>query len=370
MPSPARLLPLLAVLLSGAAAYISQTPEPPGATIYDRHWPYLAPGGDSSSWRSWRPVWERHWYWRRQPRADLGQGQKQEQGQEPVESGQEQNQQQQGQGLDEDGDQTPLHSWPDFLETDVTDEGEADLISRQRRKHSRPQRWRMQRLCEERGECTCHSPKTHATFCCDCQWGSCFPAAASALLTDGRVRGMAQLTAGDRVLTVDASGSLVPTTVLGFLDRRPAAAGEYLHVQLVSGHLLRLSANHVTFARRRPEGLFASELRVGDELLTEAGNGTAAYSAVSNITYKIMAGAFVPLTEHGTLLVDGVLASNYASFPHRLSHALTTPLRLWPALLSEWLMVSEKNVLVGGLKGLGKLLMETPASGVLRLTSL
>ena len=80
-------------------------------------------------------------------------------------------------------------------------------------------------------------------------------------------------------------------------------------------------------------------------------------------------GAFVPLTEHGTLLVDGVLASNYASFPHGLSHALTAPFRLWPALLSEWFIVGEKNVLVGGLKSLGKMMMETPDGGITRLTS-
>ena len=87
-----------------------------------------------------------------------------------------------------------------------------------------------------------------------------------------------------------SSGALVPTTVLGFLDRRPAATGEYLHVHLASGHRLRLSASHVTFTRGRPEGVFAEEVRVGDELLREAGNGTAVYSAVRAVTYHIMTG--------------------------------------------------------------------------------
>ena len=55
-------------------------------------------------------------------------------------------------------------------------------------------------------------------------------------------------------------------------------------------------------------------------------------------TFKIMmnctiSGAFVPLTEDGTLLVDNVLVSCYASFSHDLSHIVMSPLRWFSWLL-------------------------------------
>ena len=40
----------------------------------------------------------------------------------------------------------------------------------------------------------------------------------------------------------------------------------------------------------------------------------------------------MPLTAEGTIVVDGVLASCYASFDHDWAHALTTPLRWLPGL--------------------------------------
>ena len=40
----------------------------------------------------------------------------------------------------------------------------------------------------------------------------------------------------------------------------------------------------------------------------------------------------MPLTAEGTIVVDGVLASCYASFDHDWAHALTAPIRWFPAL--------------------------------------
>ena len=46
-------------------------------------------------------------------------------------------------------------------------------------------------------------------------------------------------------------------------------------------------------------------------------------------------GAYVPLTEDGNILVDGVLASCYASFDHDLSHFAMTPMQRYPEII-KW----------------------------------
>lgn len=46
-------------------------------------------------------------------------------------------------------------------------------------------------------------------------------------------------------------------------------------------------------------------------------------------------GAWAPLTREGTLLVDGVLASSYASFPHALSQLVFAPVKALSRLLLD-----------------------------------
>ena len=60
---------------------------------------------------------------------------------------------------------------------------------------------------------------------------------------------------------------------------------------------------------------------------------------------QIFVGAYVPLTDEGNLVVDGVLASCYASFDHDLAHFAMTPMKWFPGLM-EWVF-GEDN----GLKG-------------------
>ena len=48
-----------------------------------------------------------------------------------------------------------------------------------------------------------------------------------------------------------------------------------------------------------------------------------------------VSGAYVPLTEDGNILVDGVLASCYASFDHDLSHFAMIPMQWYPEII-QW----------------------------------
>ena len=47
-------------------------------------------------------------------------------------------------------------------------------------------------------------------------------------------------------------------------------------------------------------------------------------------------GAYVPLTDEGNIVIDGILASCYASFDHDLAHIAMTPMKLFPELM-EWI---------------------------------
>ena len=47
----------------------------------------------------------------------------------------------------------------------------------------------------------------------------------------------------------------------------------------------------------------------------------------------LVPGAHVPLTMEGNIVVDGILASCYASFDHNLAHFAMTPVQLFPTII-------------------------------------
>ena len=57
----------------------------------------------------------------------------------------------------------------------------------------------------------------------------------------------------------------------------------------------------------------------------------------------IISGAYVPLTKEGNIVIDGVLASCYASFDHDLSHFATAPIQWFPKMI-EWIFGDENGV--------------------------
>ena len=73
-----------------------------------------------------------------------------------------------------------------------------------------------------------------------------------------------------------------------------------------------------------------SKVNPGDMVVTENG-----FSQVKLVTVVVKSGAYVPLTDAGTLMVDGVLVSCYTNAPHWLAHTVLAPLRWWPTLLLD-----------------------------------
>merc|ERR1712070_177311 len=109
-------------------------------------------------------------------------------------------------------------------------------------------------------------------------------------------------------------------SALGFLHTLQGSAS-FLAIQHEGGEL-RASGNHFLF---NGEGVaVAAELfAMGDELLLANGLRSRVLSINMDTTTK---GMFAPLTASGTIEVDGVMASNYATvgklnIPHSAMHA-------------------------------------------------
>lgn len=176
--------------------------------------------------------------------------------------------------------------------------------------------------------------------------GGCFPGDALLTLENGHQKQMCDLHPGDRVLASsgsDGSGNLVYSEVLAFLDRDPLTQKLFYILRTEGGFSLSLTAAHLLFissgncsegakpAQCTLRTVYASEARVGQCVLVAEGEGglKGRFSQIVQVGVIVSRGAFAPLTEHGTLVVNGVVASCYAVIDeHSLAHWAFAPLRL------------------------------------------
>ncbi|XP_069792034.1 indian hedgehog protein-like [Narcine bancroftii] len=172
--------------------------------------------------------------------------------------------------------------------------------------------------------------------------GGCFPGNTSVLMEDGRRKRVSDLQPGDRVQTVNKGGQMTFSTFMTFLDWQPDAV-KIFHVLetqdpprqllLTAAHLVFVADNFTSeLGHFRPT--FASEVRVGQYVYAadDTGQRPAQVTAVSQRTDI---GAYAPLTQHGTLVVNGMLASCFAVIEgHNLAQLAFAPLRLCYRLAS------------------------------------
>uniref|UniRef100_A0A3P8T8U1 Hedgehog protein n=1 Tax=Amphiprion percula TaxID=161767 RepID=A0A3P8T8U1_AMPPE len=174
--------------------------------------------------------------------------------------------------------------------------------------------------------------------------GGCFPGDAQVILEGGATRQMCDLLPGDRVLassSTDGRGPLLYSPVLSFLDRQPNVTKTFYVIGTDAGLNITLTAAHLIFATDCTGGaglrtVFASEVRPGQCVFTSVGEprSQARLSVVTFVEEQRSTGLFAPLTQHGSIVVNGVLASCYAAVDsHRLSHWALAPLRFFYSLM-------------------------------------
>ena len=64
-----------------------------------------------------------------------------------------------------------------------------------------------------------------------------------------------------------------------------------------------------------------------------------------NSSIHYILGAYTPVTSDGNIVVDGVLASCYASAHHDLAHIGMTPIR-WIPIITKWIFGNDTGSLV------------------------
>lgn len=195
--------------------------------------------------------------------------------------------------------------------------------------------------------------------------GGCFPGDAQVVVEGGAAKQMRDLLPGDRVLassTADGHGPFLYSPVLSFLDRQPNASKIFYVIGTDAGFNITLTAAHLIFVTDCTAGLnqpeeeplsgstwegrprwgvgqrtvFASEVQPGQCVFTSAGEvkSQPKLSVVTFVSEQRSIGLYAPLTQHGSIVVNGVLASCYATVDsHHLSHWALAPLRLFYSLI-------------------------------------
>lgn len=199
-------------------------------------------------------------------------------------------------------------------------------------------------LCDEKD-----GNKTDPCFetCCVDDSLGCFPGEAVAHVRDRGPVALKQLRIGDLVL-VERHAQLHFEPVLSFLHVIHEVVGvqqPFITVVHSRGEF-RATENHIVFIvadgkRGSRKSKMVGQLVVGDELIIvdPSNQRSVAFSHVLSVRRSAGAsGLYAPLTASGTIVVDGVVASNYASpsmnkdLGHDTAHAFLLPVRIYHML--------------------------------------
>eukprot|EP00747_Dinoflagellata_sp_TGD_P212605 gnl/TRDRNA2_/TRDRNA2_85688_c0_seq1.p1 gnl/TRDRNA2_/TRDRNA2_85688_c0~~gnl/TRDRNA2_/TRDRNA2_85688_c0_seq1.p1 ORF type:complete len:445 (-),score=56.52 gnl/TRDRNA2_/TRDRNA2_85688_c0_seq1:157-1491(-) len=172
----------------------------------------------------------------------------------------------------------------------------------------------------------------------------CFPGHAQVLTRQGPVD-IAEIAQGDEVM-VEENGEFKLSPVLTFIHRtRTGIEQSYLEIFHKNG-IMRVTENHIVFTcDGSPGEKLAGELRTGDSLCSMNDNKVAPSEVVRIERRMGTRGNFAPLTATGTIVVDGVVASNYATpsmnvpLSHGIAHKTMLPLRAYHTFALNKLLV-------------------------------
>ena len=192
--------------------------------------------------------------------------------------------------------------------------------------------------------CTCQSVSANVCMIYSCsstaRKPACFPGSSQVTLSDGTFKSIANIQIGDKVL-VNQNNIYEPVSSFIHAKREGLFSFLAINVQSLvsnSSSTLFVSDNHLIFDFDSGEARFAGKFHIGDRLQLIENNQIVAGEIVS-IQSTRQQGYYAPLTPSGTIVIDGIVASNYATVSnHVLAHQAMSIYRWWIDLVggSKW----------------------------------
>jgi hypothetical protein len=183
--------------------------------------------------------------------------------------------------------------------------------------------------------CTCNSVSSSVCMQYSCtttvRYASCFPSVSQIVLADGTFKSLSQIEIGDQVMV---SENNVYEPVIAFIHAKREGLYDFLAIEVYSSlsnssSTLFVSPNHLIFDFQSGEARFAGKFRVNDRVQFIF-NAKIVPGEIINIKLIKEQGYYAPLTPSGTIVVDGVVASNYATVSnHALAHQMMGFYRMW-----------------------------------------
>ncbi|GFY42841.1 sonic hedgehog protein [Trichonephila inaurata madagascariensis] len=158
----------------------------------------------------------------------------------------------------------------------------------------------------------------------------CFQATSTVMTRDGYKK-MVDLKIGDEVVSnFEVNGLLSFSKVIAFLHRDVHMNVTFVQLQTNSSNILHLTQRHLIFKweNKIPTATYAMHVREGDFIYTRSVANQTMLAIVTNVSLLTLKGVYAPLTESGTIVVDGIWVSCYAEVTsHMMAHALFFPVR-------------------------------------------
>lgn len=168
---------------------------------------------------------------------------------------------------------------------------------------------------------------------------TCFSGQSTVRTRHRGERPLASVNVGEEVLVSDGN-KLIFESIYDFIHAEKTQLYNFLRLFVVNPHRnsssqIEISSGHLIFIYGKDKAIHASEVKVGQWLQFVDGDQIVP-GEVINVERIVSQGFFAPLTRSGTIVISGLVASNYAEIhDHHLAHMAMQPYRLWRRIVGS-----------------------------------